>query len=214
MLANSSKAIIYRSNGEQDEQPHAYVLLADCHAEYTSQWPKTYGRWPEGYAYVRDINVSQIEEAREVLTGNPSWQGGDEDEWNKVWEFLLPGFAATLEMTPLNNYSHIWMIEGDIRGHQAAFAELLGWLDVQPSGDDDFFDYWPNTMDMLWHYASDLDQWANEVSGTTEADLESRVYRDRVHALFRKVWEGAQQDIRDEWLGHPWAILEAVDEAG
>ena len=27
----------------------------------------------------------------------------------------------------------------------------------QPSGDDTVYDYWPNTMDMLWDFAQNLD---------------------------------------------------------
>jgi hypothetical protein len=64
----------------------------------------------------------------------------------------------------------IWKLSGTIKGLDRAFTALLDALtprlndggDIttpfwQPSGDDDVFDYWPNTMDMLWDFACNLD---------------------------------------------------------
>jgi hypothetical protein len=200
MLADTKTSPVHRSDGTEGEVYHATIILGDWHSEYTGNWPKRYGGWPDDWAQVRGIDVFVLQEVHEVLSG--------EELPESTMKLLLPGFESDGE---ISQYSTIWAIDGTPGGHEEAFCELLGWLDVQPSGDDDFFDYWPNTMEMLWEYAKDLDRWETKRRDLSK-ELKIRTRRQRVQALVSKVWEGAQADIRHEWLGHAWSKhLEEVE---
>jgi hypothetical protein len=210
MLTSVDEKTTYKSDGTTKQTPVAQIMLADCHAEYTGDWPKRFGSWPDDYAYMRMIDVSAIEDVHDAITGTRSWENDEEHtkRWNDVWEFLFPGFIATLDMDP-NSYACFYTIEGDPGGHHQVFVDLRDKLDVVPSGDDDFFDYWPNTMDMLWTYACDLDAWEDraEPSGRPHEG-----HQNMVRKLFTKVWDAVGPDnsldagdLREEWLGHDWA---------
>jgi hypothetical protein len=192
MLTKPENAIVHRSDGTEGKQHRATVLLGDWHTEYTGNWPKRYGGWPDDWAQVRGIDVFLLQEVYETLTS---------DELSETTlRLLMPGF----EDDEISQYSTVWVIDGTPDGHEAAFVELLGWLDCQPSGDDDFFDYWPNTMDMAWQYAADLDAWETKRMDFSE-DVGVVTRRKKVRDLVSKVWKGAQADIRHEWLGRPWS---------
>jgi hypothetical protein len=200
MLTEPKKTPVHRSDGTESEVHNATVILGDMHSEYTGNWPKRYGGWPDDWAQVRGVDVFVLQEAHETLSG--------EELPESTLKLLLPGFETDDE---ISQYSTIWLVDGTPGGHDEVFAELLGWLDVQPSGDDDFFDYWPNTMDMAWQYASDLDAWETKVRDFDDVKIVTR--RKKVRALTSRVWEGAQADIRHEWLGRAWSKhLEKVTE--
>jgi len=94
----------------------------------------------------------------------------------------------------------IWKLSGAIGGLTRAFDALFNALDSAPSGDDDFFDYWPNTMDMLYIFATDLDD-----LNRNDADLISGFrYKVKVAQMAQKIYDECSADGRDhadEW-GH------------
>jgi hypothetical protein len=192
-MLNDSIGPIYRSDGTEGTQHRATVILGDMHSEYTGNWPKNYGGWPDDHAYVRGIDIFVLQETYETLSGHELEES--------LLRQLLPGFDPDDE---LSQYSTIWVVDGSPGGHDKVFDDLLSWLDVQPSGDDDFFDYWPNTMDMAWVYAKDLDAWETKrMEFSDEVDIVSRQLK--VRKLSSKVWEGAS-DNRVEWEGRDWLI--------
>jgi hypothetical protein len=202
MLTKPDTTPVHRSDGTEGKQHRATVLLGDWHSEYTGEWPKRYGGWPNDWAQVRGIDVFLLQEVHELLSG--------EELSESTLRLLIP-MEENEGYDEISQFSTLWVIEGTPDGHEMAFIQLLGWLDVQPSGDDDFFDYWPNTMDMVWQYASDLDEWETKRRDFDD-DVKIVTRRKRVRALVSKVWEGAQADIRHEWLGHAWSKHLEVSE--
>lgn len=171
------------------------ILLHDHHLEYTGTLDHIPPYDGEGsWCRVTMVwNGYELESTRSYL-GLP--EGDDADAiidaaFRQIFGTTLDAFLEANSATP--STAHIWSIMGE--GKRRAFDWILNALDTVPSGDDDTFDYWPNTFDMLWEFACDLD----ELADSTE-------HRDLAAALARKITDltfADQPELRYEWNGNP-----------
>lgn len=196
------------------------ILLFDPHGEYTGclamlpnyaedykergvdfseTWVRCQVIW-DGYQMTETISHLRV-------MGVEGIQGDDEaerrvtdafhlmfdDKLDKLIDFATPDSAT------------IWKLSGGIEGLTRAFNALFTALNIQPSGDDDVFDYWPNTMDMLYAFATDLDELEDQLGRDSIGGLGG--YRERVAEMASQTYherydqDPAEYDYLDEW-GH------------
>lgn len=193
-----------------DELQQYTILLNDPHGEYTgclkdlpnfdeaigmASWVRCNIIW-DGYALQTECHRAR----RKTEEGIGDMMAFYNETDRRVNEAFRTMFADTLDdildfQTP--DGATIWSISGRMGGLERAFRTLFDSLNRAPSGDDDFFDYWPNTMDMLYAFASDMD----------ELD-ENGAYRAEVADMAQRIWlestdggaEG-ETDNANEW-GH------------
>lgn len=166
------------------------VLLMDWHGEYTGGLDQVKGY--EDGKYCRSHIVWDGYALGHVRT-RLGIEGDEDDAVNAAFRSLFADkLDPVLDLASGDASSvYIWEIGG--HGIERAFTHLLNALDTVPSGDDDTFDYWPNTMEMLWEFACDLDSIDSSTS-----------HRDRVHTQGKR--------IRDELAGQEWAQDSGVDD--
>ena len=156
-------------NGVTDDRET--LLLHDVHREYTGDFGDN--NWIDS-----DLNgdceffwdtygVSHtLAELRQV-----SEDDGEALAHKLMPEIIPPAFIER-EGGPEYVYG-VWRLTGSRAFLEMKFEKLLQALKVDSTwGDDDSFDYWPNTMDMLWDFALDLDglegQWGGHKAAVTE----------------------------------------------
>lgn len=170
--------MLIENQPDYEGEPHATVLLHDIHGEYTASLnaQPIFAPTTEGKSDLKDTvrceviwdqyELEHTIERMELVKG----EGAAEDH-------VLAAFHALFgdKLDPLIEHSNpytIWQISGSWKGLERAFEALHADLMPtpssytlegktheywQPSGDDSVFDYWPNTVDMLWMFAQDLD---------------------------------------------------------
>lgn len=153
------------------------LLLNDMHGEYTGEFDSRVS----GFSYgVTELawQTSKIQDTLQELRGF-SADLAETQALSLMKEFLPAKFiegeygASYIEW--------VWRLTGSLEYLAVKFDQLCEALNVNAvSGDDDAFDYWPNTMDMLWEFATDLDS-IGPVIGT---------WRARVWEIAKKVYEG------------------------
>ena len=113
------------------------ILLPDVHGEYTGDFEKD---------YISKLvwNNFEIEELSQKLGGL------------KKGKSLMERTFPELPKNHPWDGSNLWLLEGSQEDLMERFNNLAEGLEGVPSGDDDVFDYWPNTMDMLEIFAKDL----------------------------------------------------------
>jgi hypothetical protein len=140
------------------------MLLKDLHHEYTGSLPDFWQDTAEGdltrRGYVRCNIIWNDYAMIDTLMDLHQMSYDDAEERMAESKALIFSRGATdrKEGRDWSDATYIWKIEGDLPGLLHAFNELANALDTIPSGDDDVFDYWPNTMTMLEDWAEDLDE--------------------------------------------------------
>ena len=181
------------------------ILLGDYHREYTGELDKLEmyddsGRFGDkGGTFVRCSVIWDTYELAQVFDDIHGVENG-EAEIERMTNLIFP--------PELHEIPHIWLITGHLRGLDRVFDTLANALTVETvSGDDDAFDYWPNTMDMLFDLATDLDRLNDTLA-----------YTDRVTEIAEGVFErtvadaqGSQYDTveqRRDLFASEWSNLE------
>lgn len=148
------------------------ILLQDHHGEYTGSLAGvTYddGKWCRALVIWDGFNLSSVR----ADLGLPSDDDAIDAAFRTMFDTRLDAFLTENGAEPYN--ATIWEISGE--GMHRAFDQLFNALDTIPSGDDDTFDYWPNTMDMLWEFACDLDTMHSTADHRTRVrDMAIRVH--------------------------------------
>jgi hypothetical protein len=163
----------------QEPYPLHTIVLHDLHREYTGGWEGHEGYHSRGRHRECEIawSTSGVQDTLQDLRDYPADRVESETE-RLMHEFLPPEFIEREG----DMIEAVWKLNGPIEFLSFKFMQLVERLEVDSvSGDDDAFDYWPNTMDMLWDFASDLDEIAPERDG---------FYRQRVWKVAKKVFEG------------------------
>jgi hypothetical protein len=171
----------------EHEQPTEYgggeqglihtLLLHDMHGEYTGEFDKK----PEGDNGYGETDLywqtSKMQDALHEIFGYKA------DVAERQAAALMPEFLPKAFLEREGDYIEwVWRVTGCYEYLVAKFNQLYISLNVDyVSGDDDAFDYWPNTMDMLWDFACDLDD-INPFGGT--------IHRGQVWGLAKKVFQG------------------------
>ena len=139
------------------------LLLHDLHAEYTG----TFGDNNSNFAETKPANSTIWGDCElywssygvaDALTEIFGYEGdtGHDQMLRVMREFFPPEFIEREGGYEAINY--VWRLTGNRDFLEMKFNQLAQALDVDyVSGDDDAFDYWPNTMDMLFDFALDLD---------------------------------------------------------
>lgn len=152
------------------------LLLHDMHGEYTGDFDKR----PEGNFGYGETDLwwrtAAMQDALHEIFG---YSANDAERQAAA---LMPEFLPRAFLEREGDYIEwVWRVTGCYEYLVAKFDQLCTALSVDyVSGDDDAFDYWPNTMDMLWDFACDLDA-IGPVIGT---------WRARVWEVARKVFQG------------------------
>jgi hypothetical protein len=155
------------NGGKHHNERSVRILLHDIHAEYTGD----FGNLPQLVDGAMDthVRVSVIWDHYAMenlasdlgeLTGVTSFPDAyGEQQAEKAFSLIDPTGDLATRLDIYDTPTHLWLIEGRPKGLERAFDHLASALDVEDGvhGDDDAFDYWPNTMDMLWVFAEDLD---------------------------------------------------------
>ena len=154
------------------------LLLNDSHAEYTGDFDKR----PEGHDGYGECEIffrfSGMQDALQDIFGYDA-DTAERQTRSLMREFLPPAFIER-EGGDDAYLEWVWRLTGSREFLEKKFLQLWNALKVDSvSGDDDAFDYWPNTMDMLWDFACDLDEITS-----------SEQHRVAVWTLARKVFEG------------------------
>jgi hypothetical protein len=138
------------------------LLLGDYHREYTGVLDEISGTYDDSLdgdektrSYVRASVVwDQYELIDTIADLQEADQESAESAVHRMQAEIFAGFEEELAESP-----HVWRIMGSPYGLARAFNALANALNVDTvGGDDDAFDYWPNTMDMLHEFARDLDR--------------------------------------------------------
>jgi hypothetical protein len=154
--------------GGEDGKVHT-ILLNDMHGEYTGDFETRVDGFPYGVTELA-WQTSKIQDTLQELRGF-SADLAESQALSLMREFLPLHFIRDNDAY----IEWVWRLTGSKEYLEIKFRELHDTLRVDSvSGDDDAFDYWPNTMDMLWDFACDLD----DITGST-------VHRE-------SVWEVAQ----------------------
>lgn len=161
------------------------ILLIDHHGEYTGSLAAVTGyeegKWVRCMIVWDGFSLGSLRNALGLPDEDDAVTAAFRAIYADKLDPLLDDACATPDMAT------IWEISGE--GKRRAFDHLLHALDTVPSGDDDVFDYWPNTMDMLWSFAHDLDT----LQSTTE-------HRQLVTDLATKVHAALiADDPSDDW---------------
>lgn len=177
------------------------ILLHDHHGEYTGELANL-ARYEDG----KHLRCLVIWDGYNLSSVRTALGLSDDDSiidaaFHTIYGDKLDAFLADNYSSPYQ--ATIWEISGE--GIRRAFDYLLNALDTVPSGDDDTFDYWPNTMDMLWEFARDLDA----MHSTTEHRTLVHDMAKRIHqTLLDTDWgrESIAQGIDDpvEMKGNDW----------
>jgi hypothetical protein len=142
--------------------PHPTILLHDYHLEYgsvlgrVSMYDETTGITDrqKTSSFVRcEVVWDQYNIIDLIAKLNNLPEGEAEDVAETIRRHIFPG-------SQFDDWDyHIWQLHGTLLGLGRAFEALYAALDVPEGvgGDDDAFDYWPNTVDMLLEFARDLD---------------------------------------------------------
>jgi hypothetical protein len=210
MLTHTQETTTHRSDGTEVKDHTATLILPDYHMEYTSAaWTNDPSRthwkhddWYRAEIVWDEMNVlDTLAACRDLRSDASIYDNAEVAEAKRLIFNVL--FSPVLdEHEVAENY--VWMLTGSRRGLARAWVHLYEALDAKPSGDDDFFDYWPNSMDVLWRFSEDLDGWKHA----------GNHHRTATQELARRVWDrvGPQQiagdrdgdyDLRTEW-GGPW----------
>jgi len=201
-------------DNEQTGHRNIEVLLHDMHGEYTGNFadiPMFKNGQSDNVVRVQLVwdhyalegvaaNLGQLTN----ITAFPAAYG--EQQAEKAYRAL---FTDSLDEWLYGEMPNaLWLVSGTPKGLERAFDHLAAALDVEDgvSGDDDAFDYWPNTMDMLWDFALDLD-------ALKKNDLHTRYVRDIAQRVFnRTVSRSSHRDQQDqkelflgEWKNDRWA---------
>lgn len=160
------------------------LLLNDSHAEYTGEFDKR----PEGFPGYGECEIffrfSGVQDALQDIFGYDADTA--ERQTRRMMREMLPAEFIEREGGDDAYLEWVWRLTGSREYLETKFLELWNTLKVDyVSGDDDAFDYWPNTMDMLWDFAVDMDAITN-----------SEQHRVAVWTLARHVFEGTTR--RDE----------------
>jgi len=186
MLINTTnQSIAWNDKGEPTATtPHYSLMLFDYHGEYTGDLKGVYAPADNAYSDANIVfdprKIEDLLETRLGLSGlnydNPARKEGEtvvgalmtEIARKVLGEDLYTALEAEHgEMGTVGGYH--WLIAGTREGLIRVFDQLFAALANKdesrkdwggygrPTGDDDVFDYWPNTMDMLWAFANDLD---------------------------------------------------------
>jgi len=161
------------------------LLLHDMHQEYTGD----FGNHNSNFESTKPANSTiwgdceLFWDSYGVSHTLAELRGVTEDQGNtlalSVIRTMLPAEFIDREGGP-DAVTGVWRLTGSIAFLEMKFLQLKEALDVDyVSGDDDAFDYWPNTMDMLWDFALDLD-----------ALTQTKLHTGQVHEVARKVFEG------------------------
>lgn len=163
----------------------ATILLHDTHLEYGSTLIGREGRWDDGSNYNGDL-IWDHYDLEEVAHGVITDDGQDPATlaFNLIFGRHREGLGLHGDDLPL----HVLKLEGTIQGLRGAFDRLADALDTVPTGDDDSFDYWPNTMETLARFANDLATLGDKAP--TERAL-------MIYTSTRKGWDAAQGDHLD-----------------
>lgn len=167
------------------------ILLHDHHREYTGDLDTLTGYTDGKWCRVEVIWDGFALESHRAYLGLPSDDAAIDAAFRQIFGDKLDAFLVDACAEP--SMATIWSIMGE--GKRRAFDHILNALDTVPTGDDDTFDYWPNTFDMLWEFACDLD----ELESSTE-------HRTLAAALANKITDATfadQPDLRYEWDGNP-----------
>jgi hypothetical protein len=197
MLINQSETTSWKSGIGKDHQEgvregYFSLLLFDYHGEYTGTLGSIYA--PEDNAHAEARIVFDPHRLEDLLEARLHLHGLSYD--HPAREVLAPLMTQIAKLVfgeriydaivAENGEDAIpggyhWLIEGNREGLIRIFEQLLKALSNldparveygsygTPSGDDDTYDYWPNTMDMLWAFALDLvnitdsDEWTQKV---------------------------------------------------
>lgn len=144
------------------------ILLHDIHGEYTGDLEKlpqliqgdmdAIDAWCRASVIWDHYAVERLCSDLGSLSGVTSFPDAyGEQQAQKAWNMIDPTGSIS-KMLDTDMPTHLWLIEGRPNGLERAFDCLAEAMTVDyVGGDDDAFDYWPNTMDMLWAFAVDLD---------------------------------------------------------
>lgn len=190
----------------EDMHPGERTRLYDPELASKRQWDAT--DWHRVYTI---WDALQIEDVRQA-TGTDG--DLDDDDRERIFDALYPGVRGPLEAEGWDSYSDVIMVTGTYKGLRRCFrdAVLAPLKDELPSGDDDFFDYWPNTMMLAWNMARNLDDAIPQIE---EAHNWYPDCKSQVHELARWVWDQLGQtrgnpkfegsdDLRQDWVGYAW----------
>jgi hypothetical protein len=191
-----------------ESNPHTHhheILLFDPHGEYTG----CLNNLPN---YDREAHAKGIPFTDTWLRCQMLWDGYSivqtaqnlglandvaEDRVNEAFHLIFDDKLDDLIQWATPADAMIMKLSGASWGLRRAFDALFNALDSAPSGDDDFFDYWPNTMDMLYTFATDLDAIFEGPGGFDG-------FRVKVAEMAQKIYTECTADGRDhadEW-GH------------
>lgn len=168
MILNDNEGTFWEdtNGGKHYNDRSVRIVLHDYHREYTGvldALPPTDGGidthvraeviWDH---FAIEGFCSDLGSIAEV-TSFPGAYGDQQAE--KAWSMIDPS-GVLAKLIDCDMPQHLWLIEGRPKGLERAFDCLAAALDVEDGvhGDDDAFDYWPNTMDMLYDFATDLDK--------------------------------------------------------
>ena len=173
-------------------ETHGVILLHDIHGEYTASLnaQPVFAPIADDKADTKDSVRCEVIWDQYNLEYTIQQMGLAKDD-DEAETHVLAAFHTLFgdkldDLIEHSNPYDIWRISGSLPGLTRAFEalhadlmptpssyELEGKVHEywQPSGDDSVFDYWPNTMDMLWMFAQDLDKLIGE-----EAKFKQRVW--------------------------------------
>src|SRR5215471_9330521 len=128
------------------------IILHDLHREYTGDFESRIDGQPYGECEIAWSSSGVIDTLTEL------W-GYSHEHAERVAERLIRDFIPGQFLEREGSYIEcVWRLTGSKEYLEIKFRQLHDALRVDAvSGDDDAFDYWPNTMDMLWDFACDLD---------------------------------------------------------
>lgn len=168
------------------------ILLHDHHREYTGDLDTLTGYTDGKWCRVEVIWDGFALESHRAYLGLPADDAAIDQAFRQIFSDKLDQFLTDACAEP--SMATIWSIMGE--GKRRAFDHILAALDTVPTGDDDTFDYWPNTMDLLWEFACDLDELESSIEHRTLArDLATKVNT----ATFAD-----QPELASEWDGNAW----------
>jgi hypothetical protein len=174
------------------------LLLHDMHGEYTGDFDKRLPDMPYGECEVIWKTSGVIDTFQEV-------RGIDADQAERAAATMMRDYLPAPFVTAHGGDSAyiewVWKLTGSKEYLDAKFQQLWDALNVETvSGDDDAFDYWPNTMDMLWDFAKDLDDiFDNEDHKARVWDLAKRVFEGTVGPPNEKDYSNRKELFTGEW---------------
>lgn len=136
----------------------AAVLLYDMHGEYSGGLTALpYGTGVDFLRCEIVWDFSAIIDAASAVRASESWDSIDADVCDAFCKLFPGGLDEQLGVNVGSGM--LWKIWGSKpESLERAFDHLLEVTNIQPSGDDDTFDYWPSAMRMLRVFAVDLDE--------------------------------------------------------